>query len=371
MKITKFFSLMLAAALVAVGCESTPSDKPDVPSTTGAITLEAPASIELGQPINFTVMQEGQDVTAAATIYETAGFTAVENPYTPTTTGTFSFYATKGKESSEIISVTVMASVPTLPEDEFPESTKFNHRVLLIDHTGLNCGNCPRVMDGLEALAKTDAHMHYNEACVHGGGYAPSSSDKAYSDAAKIVDQFYRPSGYPNIQFNFRAGAGDIGYVDNFVKNNTAIINSLVKAEGADAGIAVAANGDQTAVYVSIAVKAAVEQEYRLTAWLLENDIYNPGQSGATKDSHKLHQHALRNIAGAYSRNDISGDSIGVIAAGQVKEHSFELPIISNKWVVSNMEVLVIVSAPNKNGQFEVVNTAVCPINSTIGYEYL
>ena len=213
MKITKFFSLMLAAALVAVGCESTPSDKPDVPSTTGAITLEAPASIELGQPINFTVMQEGQDVTAAATIYETAGFTAVENPYTPTTTGTFSFYATKGKESSEIISVTVMASVPTLPEDEFPESTKFNHRVLLIDHTGLNCGNCPRVMDGLEALAKTEAHMHYNEACVHGGGYAPSSSDKAYSDAAKIVDQFYRPSGYPNIQFNFRAGAGDAGSI--------------------------------------------------------------------------------------------------------------------------------------------------------------
>lgn len=369
MKITKFFSLMLAAALVAVGCET--GSKPDVPSTTGAITLEAPASIELGQAITFTVMQEGQDVTAAATIYETAGFTAVENPYTPTTTGTFSFYATKGKESSAIITVTVMASVPVLPEDQYPDSTKFNHRVLLIDHTGLNCGNCPRVMDGLEALAKTDAHMHYNEVCVHGGGYAPSGSDKAYSDAAKVVDSYYRPSGYPNIQFNFRAGQGDIGNVSSFVSNNTKIINSLVKPEGADAGIAAAVSGDQTAVYVSIAVKAAVEQEYKLTAWLLENNIYNPGQAGASKDSHKIHNHALRNIAGNYSRNDISGDSIGVIAAGQVKEHSFELPVISNKWAVDNMEVLIIVSAPNKNGQFEVVNTTLCPINSTVGYEYL
>lgn len=376
MKFTKFFSLMLAATMFAVGCESTstptPEPGPGGSTTTGAITLEASATaIELGEAITFTVMQEGQDVTAAASIYETATFTVVENPYTPATTGTFSFYATKGKESSEIITVTVMASVPELPADEFPESTKFNHRVLLIDHTGVNCGNCPRVMDGLEALAKTDAHLNYTEACVHGGGYAPSSSDKAYSDAAKIVDQFYHPTGYPNIQFNFRAGQGDIGNVTSFVNNNTRIINSLVKAEGADAGISASVSGDSSTVYVTIGVKAAVEQEYRATAWLLENNIYNPNQSGASKDSHRIHNHALRNIAGNYSRNDISGDSIGVITVGEVKEFTFELPIISTKWKVENMEVLIIISAPDANGRYEVVNTAVCPVNSTLQYEYL
>ena len=371
MKFTKFFSLMLAAAALAVGCEPTP-EQPDVPQTSGSITLEASSSaIELGQSVTFTVLQEGQDVTAASTIYETATFTAVENPYTPTTTGTFSFYATKGKESSAIITVSVMASVPEVPADQNPESTAFNHRVLLIDHTGLNCGNCPRVMDGLEALAKTEAHQHYSEACVHGGGYAPSSSDKAYSDAAKIVDQYYRPGGYPNIQFNFRAGEGDIGTVTSFVNNNTRIINKLVKADGADAGISAAATGDSSAVYVSIGVKAAVEQEYRVTAWLLENNIYNPNQAGASKDSHRIHNHALRNIAGNYSRNDISGDSIGVVAVGEVKEVSFELPIISTKWNVSNMEVLIIVSAADATGRFEVVNTAVCPVNGTLEYEYL
>lgn len=371
MKLTKFFALMLAAATFAVGCDG--GDTPDVPEATGAITLEvANASIELGEDIVFTVMQEGKDVTAAATIYKAYDdYAEVSNPFTPTATGSFSFFATKGKESSKTVTVTVMASVPVLPEDSDPANTKFNHRVLLIDHTGVNCGNCPRVMDGLKALAETEVHNHYNEVCVHGGGYAPSGSDKAYSDAARVVDQFYGPRGYPNICFNFRDGQGNIGGVDQFVQQNSAIINRLVKADGADVGIAAAASGDKTAVYVSFAVKAAVEQEYKVTAWLLENQIYNPGQSGASRDYHKMHDFALRNIAGEYSRGDLSGDSLGVIAVGEVKEHYFELPIISNKWVVENMDVLIIVSAKNEDGRFEVVNTVSCPVNGTVNYEYL
>ncbi len=372
MKITKFFSFMLAASLFAVGCDNTSTpDNPDTP-VSGAITLEVESTaIELGESIVFTVMQEGQDVTANATIYETQNFTEVENPYTPTTTGTFSFYATKGKESSAIVAVTVMASVPELPEDSDPTNTKFNHRVLLVDHTGTYCGNCPRVMDGLKALAETEWHSHYNEVCVHGGGFAPAGADNAYSDAASVVDQFYRPNGYPNIRFNFYAGEGNIGNVSQFVSQNSNILRNLVKADGADAGISIAANGDKTAVYVSVGVKAAVEKEYKVTAWLLENSIHNPGQAGASKDYHKLHDFALRNIAGNYSRNDLSGDSIGVIAAGEVKECSFELPIVSNKWVVENMHVLVIVSAQDSSGRFEVVNTATCSINSVANYEYL
>lgn len=374
MKLTKFFAMMLAVAGFAVGCEPTPNDE-KVPDASGAITLEVNSpAIELGKEIVFTVMQEGKDVTAAATIYSTKTYTEVENPYTPATTGTFSFYATKGKESSPVITVTVMASVPELPADAQPDNTKFNHRILLIDHTGVNCGNCPRVMDGLVALAETEAHNHYNEVCVHGGGYAPSGSDKAYSDDARIVDQFYQSIsrfGYPNIRFNFYDGEGSISGVAQFVSQNTNIINSLVKADGADAGIAVAANGDSSSVFVSLAVKAAVEQEYKVSAWLLENNIYNPRQSGASEDHHKLHNFALRKIGGQFSKSDLSGDSLGVIKAGETKEYSFELPIISNQWVVENMDVLIIVSAKDEKGRFEVVNTASCKVNDVKEFEYL
>ena len=375
MKITKFFSLMLAVAMFAVGCEKTPNSgepKPNVPEASGAITLTTNASaIELGESITFTILQEGQDVTAAATIYITSTYTPVENPYTPETTGTFSIYATKGKESSEIVVVTVMASVPELTEDIFPESTAFNHRVLFVDHTGTSCGNCPRVMEGLKAMAETDIHESYSEVCVHGGSFAPASSDKAYSDAAKVVDQFYKPNGYPNIRFNFYDGQGNIGSKTEFVRENTKAIQNLLNPDGAEAGISIATSGDSSSVYVAYAVKARVAQEYRVTAWLLENNINNPAQSGTSNPEFKIHHHALRNIAGNYSRNDLSGDSIGELAAGETKEGTFKIDVISNKWVVENMEVLFIVSAQNEQGRFEVVNTAVCPINTAVGFEYL
>ena len=271
--------------------------------------------------------------------------------------------------------VYVPASDPTnplLPADSNPANVKFNHRVLLVDHTGVNCGNCPRVMDGLQSFAETKWHKHYNAVAVHGGGYAPTNKDNGYSAAAAVVDNYYWPNGYPAVFFNFCDGEGNIGDVGTFVAQNASKIQRLVKSAGADAGIAVATGAADGKVYVKIGVKAAVAQEYRVTAWLLENDVYNPEQAGR-KDGVEYHiyqDHTLRNIAGSYSDEDLSGDSIGVVSAGSVKEHSFEIAVTDSRWVVENMDVLVIVSA-DCGGYFEVVNTALCPINSTTAFEYV
>ena len=254
---------------------------------------------------------------------------------------------------------------PDIPVDDV---LTFNHRILLIDHTGVNCGNCPRVMDGLAALAETEVHNHYNEVCVHGGGFAPSGSDNAYSDAATVVDKFYEVYGYPDIRFNFYDGEGNIGNVTQFVAQNTEYINSLVKRDGADAGIAVSAELYYTDIYVDIDVKAAVEQEYKVTAWLLENNIYNPQQRGASKESHKIHNHALRNIGGTYSADDLSGEYLGKMLRGEEKSYNFNIGVLGSSWETANMEVLVIVSAKNSDGLFEVVNTALCPVNTWVDY---
>ena len=259
-------------------------------------------------------------------------------------------------------------STSLLPEDIYPSSTTFPHRVLLVDNTGVNCGYCPRVMDGLEALRKTDVAKYYHEVTVHGGRYAPESSDMAYSEAAKVVDRFYSPSGYPNVKINFWYGDGNSSDVSSFVSANSSIINSLVKKNGADAGIAITAIDGGSTVYTSIGVKAAVEQEYKVTAWLLESNISNPNQSGATQSYHRISNFALRDIAGAYDRSDLSGDSIGVVKKGEIKECEYAFTITDSKWVIDNMDVLVIVSAKDQYNRFEVVNVALCPMNKCIDY---
>ena len=123
--------------------------------------------------------------------------------------------------------------------------------------------------------------------------------------------------------------------------------------------------------FEEVTVKAKVAKEYKAVAWLLESGIYSPNQSGATKDYHKIYDYALRNISGTYSKSNISGESIGVLAEGETYDCAFELDVVNTKWKYENMGVLVIVSAKDAQGRWEVANSAVCKINEAKEYEYI
>lgn len=45
----------------------------------------------------------------------------------------------------------------TLPADPKPASISFSHRILLVQHTGTYCPNCPRLMTSLKELALDEA----------------------------------------------------------------------------------------------------------------------------------------------------------------------------------------------------------------------
>lgn len=260
---------------------------------------------------------------------------------------------------------------------ESGEATRYNHRILLVDHTGVNCGFCPIMTDRLYALANYsnpdyDYSTFYNEVQCHGGSFA-GTSDPAYSEVAKIVDGFYKPTGYPALMPNFNKTSIYRGSYDwEFVEvEMTKVFQTYRKSLGADVGIAVTAkNIKGNYLTIDIEVAAAVTNTYKVTAWVLENNIYSPNQSGAKTDRHTTYHHALRTIAGSYSKEDISGDSLGIISKGETASKRYNVLLNSN-WKTEDLEVLVIVSAPNGNGGYDVVNTALCPINSSRDYEYI
>ena len=366
MKITKFFALLCAATVGFVACEPIESNEP-TPEPQGSITLKADkTTLQLGESVTFTVTDsEGQDVTAAASIYDSE-LNNVANPYTPAASGLYTFNATIGAEASNFVTITVMAQMPDVPEDLEPENLAFHHRGLFIDNTGKGCGYCPSVIDIFKSLEATETHNYYHEVQVHGGGYAEQYADPAFSAAAKEVDKFYKPDGYPDVRLNFYGGN-----LNRSVAGFKNALMSYIKKDGADAGIAMAVDGDSTYIYCAAQVKAAVEQEYKVVAWLLESNIYSPGQSGATKDYHKIYNYALRNISGTYSKNNIQGESIGVLAEGETHDCAFMLPIISNNWKWENMGVLVIVSAKDAQGRWEVANAAYCNLGESKTYVYV
>lgn len=359
MKLTKFFALALAA-LAFVGCGD---DKPEqgVKPSGDAVLAANDNSVEVNTPIVFTVTAaDGTDLTADAVIYDKShDYVVVENPYTPTMDGEYEFYAVAGNIITPSIKVNVVPTIPALPEDAQPANTSFNHRILLVDHTGNTCGYCPQMMKALKTVSETgDYHTKYYEAMAH----TYSNSDPAFSGAASLVSNHHGVSSYPTLTYNFYHTTQS-SYNDAHIMGQ---IDALWKAEGADAGIAGATSLAASAVIVNVEVKAAVANDYRITAWLLEDGIYAK-QTNATEDWMNTHDNAIRQRV---SSDDISGVDLGTLAAGEKTSTALTLNIIGNKWNRDNLKVMFIVSAKNDKGKFEVANVAMCPINDVVTYDY-
>ena len=362
MRFTKFLAFFACVALALVGCETTPEDDGKTPGGgNGGATLKADVqSVEVNNPITFTVTAEdGTDITAEATIYDkTHDFVEVSNPYTPTEDGKYEFYAVAGNAITETIEVTVLPSIPALPADTNEANTAFKHRILLVDHTGNTCGYCPKMMLALKEVSETgDYHSKYYEAMAH--TYA--ASDPATSAAANAVSSHYGVSNYPTLTYNF-AYSTTSSYNAEHIKSQ---IDAQWK-ESADAGIAASASLATKSVVVNAEVKAAVENEYRITAWLLEDGIV-ANQTNATEEWMNTHNNAIRQ---ASTTSPISGHDLGTIKAGEKASLAMSLEIVGTKWNRDNFKVMVIASAKNDKGKFEVVNVAICPVGGSVAYDY-
>ena len=376
MKLTKFFAFALAA-LAFVGCGGDDTTGEDI-TPVGAINLAAnKTACTIGDTITFTVTDsKSQNVTKVAQVYDPDFSELTNKKYTATEAGTFEFFATCGGETSNTLVIKVLAEMPEVPEDMEPENFTFNHRAILIDHTGLACGNCPNMMDNLHAYALTPMAQHYEEVTCHGGYYASNFGDPAYSTAASILDQFQGNtyglfSGYPAVVLNFRGTTiGNYQYT-YFKQYMDQALNAIIKKDGADVGIAVTVEGDEDNILCAAQIKVAVDGNYCVNAWLLENDIYSPNQSGATSDDHRWYHRALRNVSEEISKTDIKGLEIGELKAGDNYTYATTIGITSTKWKWENMGVLVVVSAKDDKGRVEVVNCAYCPVGEQQPFEYL
>ena len=361
MRYTKLFAFFACAALALVSCEKTPDDNGKNPGGNGGATLKADVqSLEVNNPITFTVIaDDGTDITAEATIYDkTHDFVEVSNPFTPTADGKYEFYAVAGNAITETITVTVLPSIPALPEDTNASSTAFKHRILLVDHTGNTCGYCPKMMLALKEVAETgDYHSKYYEAMSH--SYA--SSDPATSAAANAISSFYGVTDYPTLTYNF-AYTTSSSYNAEHIKQQ---IDAQWK-ESADAGIAASASLATNSVVVNAEVKAAVENDYRVTAWLLEDGI-EANQTNGVEEWMNIHDNAIRQAA---TTNPISGMDLGTIKSGEKASLAMSLEITGSKWNRDNLKVMVIASAKNDKNKYEVVNVAICPIGSSVAYDY-
>lgn len=351
-----------------------PGDEPEDPNDNqnqnpSEITLSADkTSAEVGDVVTFTVTDgTGKNVTASSTIYD-MDYSVVKNAkYKTTKEGTFKFFATRNGYTSNTLTVKVGDGGSDEPGQT--EGTAFLHKVLVIDHTGVNCGYCPNAIDNLRNLeSKTTWGPYYNEVSCHAGSYA--SGDPASSEAATALNTFQGNNGlingYPTIAVNFYNRASSYSY-----SNIANALQNVVKKSGADVGISLSVEKGTSKVICSAQIKAAVSNEYKVNAWLLENNIYSPNQAGKNlQDYHYYYNHALRKTSETFNAGDISGKSIGMLYIGETYDYNCEISVDST-WEINNLEVLIVVAARNGSNQWEVVNSAVCGVGETTPFAYV
>jgi hypothetical protein len=66
----------------------------------------------------------------------------------------------------------------------------------------------------------------------------------------------------------------------------------------------------------------------------------------------------------------ISGYDLGTINAGETASTAMTLKISTNRWNRDNFKVMIIASAKNQSGNFEVANITICPVDGVVTYDY-
>ena len=367
----RFFSmLMLVSLAFLAGCAGQDGEDkaPVIPGTIELISDIDQMRSDGTDAVTFTVNVtdadgEVHDVTGHAEIYLEYDKTPLSsNVFVTEEEGEYVFYAVYGLSVSEDVVITAINDVPELPADPQEESLSFRHRMLLVQHTGATCSNCPRMMESLKKLAEDEAYNAlYHHVASH--SYNGGEADPAYSEAARDLSMAYNISGlYPMLTFNLTTNSAGTDLTE--IKAQI----DLLKKETAQAGVAAAAELSGKDILVNVEVKAAQANNYRVAAWLLEDDIYAL-QAGMYESWHNTHHNALRYAAGQISQLSFAGEKLGSLAEGDKASKVLVLPL-EEGWVAGNCKVLVMVTAADENGNYDVANCALCKIGETVTYDY-
>lgn len=253
-------------------------------------------------------------------------------------------------------------AIPELPKDSDPVNTSFEHRILLLQHTGTYCPNCPALMASLRLLSEDKAYEDkYQHVAAHSYN---QEGDPAYSTAAANLSQAFCSGYYPELTFNLTKENTGTSLAVETIKQ---CIDKLHQ-DKADVGIAAAAALTGNSLGINVQIKAAKDNQYRIAAWVLEDGIRGK-QEGAYEDWMSTHENAVRAMAGSSLNLRIYGEKVGALTAGQTAEKTFVIDL-DESWKAENCKVLVVVNAAGKDGRYDLVNCALCPIGGSVNYQY-
>ena len=310
--------------------------------------------------VSFTVEYDGIDVTDMAAVYNGDG-SAAGLTFATDAEGSYGFYAEYNGERSETVTIVATGSMPAIPEDPEPDNTAFVRRALMILF--------PFAISALHQLSLSPARNSYVLVECH----SVARNDPAYYSGPLM--SVYGSDVTPYVSADLDVNLAIVGgnpLIDAGMRNYWSLVNEAASSRPAQAGIAASSVLSGSNVLVSMSVKAAQTGEYKVAAWLLEDNIYgsqlNSGAAGNI--DFNVHNDCLRyaQYTGSGRNADYTGVSLGTVNAGEEAGYTFSIPV-EDGWDVDNCHLVLLVTAED-GGSFYVNNAAKCEIGGTVAYEY-
>ena len=304
--------------------------------------------------------------------------------------GEYVFWALYGTYTSEEITIKAIdMAIPESPEDPEPDNTRFKTRVMLTEFTTVGCSACPsmeRMLHGLETDKNEDGTLKYADVLdklvfteCH-SGLVGSVADPCYLHN-QAFEEFYMITGFPTVKFDIFTLLTKIEKSE--VKSN---VDGLYAAKASVApGIAVNSSKKGSDVAFKVTVKAAVDGEYRVGAFLLEDGIEAKQTNIMVGEEYmNTHNNVIRYVD---AHSSFYGHPVADILAGrtadimfawdldEIWEYGTEKGAINGgiEWperIDANLRMVVFVSMKDAKGNYFLANVIDYPLSGETPFEY-
>ena len=295
--------------------------------------------------------------------------------YTPSKAGSYSVAVDGGAlyGNSYAVSFKVVDfEIPARPADSKPSSTSFTRRSLIMQFTGLNCGACPNVRTAMESVF---AEEKYKDSAVHTAihcaSYSPDRSFVIYHNDNLDLSSALGVTQYPTYWVDWVHQNTNQGISSNIT--NIKKYLDIQQSSPAKAGIAARMMWKRNTLVVRVSVKAAVDGDFYVGAWLLENGLRGT-QAGSTNPEHMTHNNVVR-IADSHPEGGSNwsyyGHPLGTLSKGDVTDYLFEMEL-KDGWAASNCHLALFVSYyDSKSKSVEITNAVETKsLTSGVSFQY-
>lgn len=302
--------------------------------------------------------------------------------YAPAQVGTQSIWAARnsgpGDSREKPLAITAVDfSIPARAIDPQPASTSFNKRMFITQFTGTECGYCPYFIAALHTLAEDE---EYKDKFVLAAVHTYSNNDPMYPVDYSDIDRSFGVSNYPTVICDMKTSLGNNGYEYNLKQLKNQVNSSL--NDDAKAGVSAKIDYKDGIVVARATVKAAQEGNYRIGAWLVEDDIhamqYNNGCKVEGVDF-STHEAAVRiPDSKPEGSGHYAGHSLGTLAAGEMADYVFVMEMKQSgdtenhktHWAVENCRLVFFVAVDGANGTYVTNVVENDNLTQTITFDY-